>query len=294
VVPGKAAVGCAARRSLTAARATVRVGLVICEDAAAWNDLTEVWRAALGSRFELVPFLAFAGELPQREQLEPGSGGALDALLVSGSHYSVVASPEARAWVQRVGSLVRFAAGIEALDGPVRQGGQRARVLGVCFGCQLVAHALGGKVGPVGSQHRPVFGAEEVRPSAAAPQMPFWEPISRPMRLLQAHGEQVTQLPPRAVRLAGSDSCVNEVFVVPAPPSGPGADVLAVQAHPEMTVRLMKERVVNEFPSMPPQRADRGLASLQAPHDSARMLAIVRAFLARSSHPEAPVAQRRP
>jgi hypothetical protein len=303
--------------------AATRVGLLLCEDGAQWSDLCDVWREALvgggelagqelgagGQReeqqqeafaapFELVAFRAVAGELPAREALlRPGSASGLDALLVTGSRHSAAAAGgEAREWVERLCGLVRFCAGLEALDGSAQEeapAGFRPRVLGVGFGSQLVARALGGEVGPL--REGPVFGAEEVVPCEAAPLLPFWEIAARPLRLLQAHGECVTRLPPRALRLASSESCANEVFFVPArasagsgaaapPRAGAGGGLLGIQARPELSELLMLDRVLDEYEdSLSARRAEQGLLSLQEPHDSDRALAIVRAFLSGQS-----------
>jgi GMP synthase (glutamine-hydrolysing) len=106
------------------------------------------------------------------------------------------------------------------------------RVIGICLGAQILAELLGGRVAParhpeigwfpvtmsVPSRHSRVFGALP----------PAWE-------VFHWHGETF-ELPPGAVRLAGSEACENQAFLH-------GANVLAFQFHPEVT-RPLVERMI--------------------------------------------------
>ncbi len=88
-------------------------------------------------------------------------------------------------------------------------------VLGICFGAQLLAEVLGGRVHPMGE---PELGWCEF--TGADPYSGTW---------FSWHGDQVLP-PPQATVLATSDSCVQAFRV---------GNHLGVQFHPEMTHGLI-------------------------------------------------------
>ena len=57
------------------------------------------------------------------------------------------------------------------------------------------------------------------------------------MRLLESHGDTVTELPPGAVTLGSSRTCRHEVYIV-------GDNVLSFQGHPEFSVELLQDRIL--------------------------------------------------
>ena len=162
-------------------------------------------------RFET--FNARAGELPCDVD-------ACGAFVVTGSRDSAYADA---AWISRLAGFLR------ALH--------RAKVYtaGICFGHQLIAHALGGEV-------RRAEGGWGVGVHA-------WRLCASgdEFRLLALHQDQVRALPPGARRLAGSAFCPNAAFVV-------GDRLLGVQGHPEFSkpyaeklLRRRRERLASAF-----------------------------------------------
>uniref|UniRef100_A0A383VEN3 Glutamine amidotransferase domain-containing protein n=1 Tax=Tetradesmus obliquus TaxID=3088 RepID=A0A383VEN3_TETOB len=101
-----------------------------CEDAKKWEGYTEsLWKEALlepGDEWTL--YKACAGELPTAE-----AAAQFDAIIIAGSHYSAYEQHE---WIDQLMDLLRKLAG------------QGTRMYGCCFGCQMLARALGGSVGP--------------------------------------------------------------------------------------------------------------------------------------------------
>ena len=85
-------------------------------------------------------------------------------------------------------------------------------MFGVCYGHQLLAHALGGKVGynPTGSE----LGTQtvELLPPAAGDQLLDGLPASFPAQML--HAQTVLQPPPGAAVLARSDQDPHQMFRV--------------------------------------------------------------------------------
>jgi len=93
--------------------------------------------------------------------------------------------------------------------------------LGVCFGSQLIAAALGARVYPAPVKE---VGFSPVELTAAGLQSPLRHLENVP--LLHWHGDTF-DLPPGAERLAQTDNCANQAFRI-------GDSLLALQFHPEM------------------------------------------------------------
>ena len=104
-------------------------------------------------------------------------------------------------------------------------------LLGVCFGHQLIAQVLGGKV-----EKATVGWGLGIKPVPFT-QTPWMSPWLKPLNLVHVHQDQVTRLPEGARCLAGDEFCPYESFAI--------ADrILTVQGHPEFTNHTLE--VLNE------------------------------------------------
>ena len=103
-------------------------------------------------------------------------------------------------------------------------------VLGICYGHQLLAHALGGTVDyhPQGRE----IGTVDVRQTGAVPDDPLFArlPLSFPAHA--THSQSVMTLPAGAVLLASSAHDAHHAFRV-------GDCAWGVQFHPEFDARVM-------------------------------------------------------
>lgn len=114
-------------------------------------------------------------------------------------------------WLEPLRALLRDVAADDRLP----------HMLGLCFGHQIIAHALGGEV-KKNVDHGFQVGAR--RWQVESDVMPEMSSV----RGLVAHGDVVTSLPPDAVHLGGSSPvCKHEGF------RAAGGRILTVQYHPE-------------------------------------------------------------
>ncbi len=99
----------------------------------------------------------------------------------------------------------------------------KARTVGICFGHQLVAQALGGAVG-----RAPGGWGVGVHTWTVVRHESWMRPAKREFRLLASHQDQIETLPPGARLLASSTFCPHAAFAI-------GDHILALQGHPEFT-----------------------------------------------------------
>ena len=142
--------------------------------------------------------------------------GSHAAVVITGSHAMVTDRLE---WSERAAAW---------LSEEVRAG---TPVLGVCYGHQLLAHALGGQVAynPRGRE----FGTVEIRLEQPAEQDPLFHGLPRSLPVQASHLQSVIQLPPGASRLAGS--AMDENHAVRYAECAWG-----VQFHPEFDAEAMR------------------------------------------------------
>ena len=169
-----------------------------------------------------------------------------DAWITTGSRHSVY---DDLPWILRMADLVR------------RLDRERRKLVGVCFGAQMIAHALGGEVAraPAGWQ----VGIKETRVKVARPWM---APAADTFRILHMNGDQILTPPERLRVLGSSDGVPVSVIAV-------GEHFIGFQGHPEfepaysavlMEARrgiLIPEEVVELGLSSLAQRADTRLLS---------------------------------
>ena len=108
-----------------------------------------------------------------------------------------------------------------------------AKLMGVCFGHQVIARALGGEV----KKYAGGFGAGVRASRVIDEQMKTYFPDGQ-MRLLYSHHDQVTVLPRGATLCATSDFCRNESYRI-------GNQVITFQGHPEFTVAYSRHLLLN-------------------------------------------------
>jgi GMP synthase-like glutamine amidotransferase len=152
--------------------------------------------------------------LPVKDGVLPASPEAFDGYVITGSPASV--NDDSLPWV---GPLLDFIRAVDAARQPL---------IGLCFGHQAVAKALGGEV----ARHSAGWGLGTA-PTHWTTTPAWMQPSQASTTLMAAHNEQVTHMPEGAVCLGGSDFCPIGSMQI-------GQHIWTTQFHPEMTLVFMQ------------------------------------------------------
>ncbi|KXJ88174.1 glutamine amidotransferase class-I [Microdochium bolleyi] len=144
----------------------------------------------------------------------PDAADPIDAILITGSKHN---SFDAEPWIEHLVQYTRR----------ILEGG-RVKVIGVCFGHQIVGRALGAQVGrndrgweisvvplELNEEGKKVFGRDT-------------------LRIHQMHRDAVLTLPPGCTPLASTAACPIQAMYIPG-------RMIAVQGHPEFTEDMVRE-----------------------------------------------------
>lgn len=208
-----------------------RYGVVVCDNAEKWGGIPGIGKRfidAFGSNSELEEWQLFAaceGEVPTEKDLD-----TFDGFFISGSPHSANDNIK---WINDLKKFISYSA----------LNSSKARVVGVCFGHQLIGAALGGKVTANPSQ-KFVLQSEEVKTEKSFQGNEAIKKIigsgDGSLRLLECHGECVATLPPGAQSLAKSATCQHEMIQFTE-------SVFGIQAHPEFTVQDYKQLLIPDL-----------------------------------------------
>lgn len=186
------------------------------------------------------------------EEEYPRDIDAVDAYLITGSKFSVY---EDLPWIQRLLSFIR------ALNE------RQKKLVGICFGHQAIAQALGGRT----EKARAGWGVGLHRHRFS--QRPAWfDEGDAEFPVLVSHRDQVVDIANGAQVLAGSDFCPNSVCQV-------DKRILSFQGHPEFTNEYSRALMTYRREIIGEKTYRKGIASLGELPATRRMAGWILAFL---------------
>jgi len=210
--------------------------------ASRFGDYPAMFERLLGEGFEIEGFDVQAGELPEPR--------AHHAILITGSPAGVY---DPLPWIEPLQQFIRSA--------------EESRMVGICFGHQIMSEALGGRVeksekGWGAGLHRySITRTEPWMDGDAAPQ------IAAPA----SHQDQVIIQPPNTNVVAASD------FTPYAALAWTDRQAISFQFHPEFSRAFGKALIAERYDRVPDP--DAAMASLDAPNDNDRVAGWIRRFL---------------
>ncbi|WP_237477211.1 glutamine amidotransferase-related protein [Lichenibacterium dinghuense] len=214
--------------------------------AARFGRYDAMMRRMLGDGFACRTYRVRDGELPAAPDAHP-------AYVITGSSAGAY---EDLPWIAPLEDFIR------AIHG-------RARMVGVCFGHQVMAQALGGRVER--SDKGWGLGLHRYAVDRAEP----WMDGAAGVAVAASHQDQVVEAPPGATVLLSSGFTPNAALLYA------GGEAVSFQFHPEFERGMAQALVDLRRPQLDEAEADRMRASLDAPSDAARVGGWIRRFIAR-------------
>ena len=205
-----------------------------------FGDYPAMFAELLGPEFEVERFDVTAGLFPD--------GGNHDAILITGSPAGVY---EELDWLPGLFDFIRSA--------------RDRKMVGVCFGHQAMAEALGGHV----EKSDKGWGSGLHRYTVMRPEP--WLDGAREIAAPASHQDQVVVQPPNTEITVSSD------FTPYAGLAWTDRPAISFQFHPEFTPAFAQALIAERYDRLPDP--DRAIASLDTPNDNARVGGWIRNFL---------------
>jgi len=216
-----------------------------------FGDYGELFRDLLqepGTHFEI---------FDSEECQYPTDIAAYDAVIVTGSAADAHGD---EAWIRRLEEGIRVARDANL------------KILGVCFGHQAVANALGGQSGrnPTGWE----CGIHELALAPAFHQLDYVKGIPLPLNILEIHQDHVIEPPPGAKVLASTPTTPVQMYSI-------GESILGIQGHPEFNNEILEELVAHrlETGAIPVEKGEPALRGLVNQPDRGPLCDLLKNFL---------------
>jgi len=206
-----------------------------------FGDYPAMFARMLGNDFQIDTFDVAAGELPTESS-------AYDAYLITGSPAGVY---DPLPWIEPLSSFIRSA--------------KANKMVGICFGHQIMAEALGGHVEKsdkgwgAGLHHYSIVRREP------------WQDGEREVAIPASHQDQVVLQPPNTEIVASS------AFTPFAALAWTDRPAISFQFHPEFAPAFAKALIEKRYDVVPDP--DAAIRSLDASNDNGRVAEWIRRFL---------------
>lgn len=215
----------------------MKIGLLVCDEInpayqSTFGDYPEMYQA-LFPHYEFEFYAVFKNEFPKN---------VLDCevYMATGSSHSVYEDID---WINQTKAFIREIYATNRF------------FIGFCFGHQLMAEALGGKVEKssggwcVGIHQFSIFSIK------------YWmRPAKTKVNFLMMCQDQVIALPKNGKRLAGNKACPNAIIQV-------GKRMISIQGHPEFSKAYVQTLMEGRINRIGAEKVKKGIASLTQPKE---------------------------
>ena len=225
----------------------IKFGIIVCEETSpvlrklgirSRARLYEEWIGQIANQADFKTYLTYNGRLPVKAD-------ECDAYIVTGSRHNI---SERLDWMQALFNFLRITAKAQI------------PVIGIGFGNQAIAQALGGRAGeaPGWSVGRQTW--KLVRDEG-------WLQLKdKSVSLLTFSRNQVVKLPSRSIRIISGSGCPNAAFRV-------ANHSVGIHGHPEYSARHIELLLDTYADQIPPAVAEAALSSLKEKRTDAKAMA---------------------
>lgn len=231
----------------------MRIGLIQCQElkdvlTSRHGKTLDIYERAYCSADNTVSFQvwhAYKGEIPPVD-------APVDAWVISGSRHSV---NDGFIWIDALSEFIRT------------MWSRQKPMVGICFGHQLIARAMGGRVERYTGGWGLGVAANQILTKAD-----WMFPFKKTIRIPVIHQDQVVVRPEAATRIAGNDFCQNHILQY-------GDCFLSIQGHPEFSSHFVKDVTEMMRPNLSQDVIDDTLRSLVLPIDGPIVIQWILTFM---------------